>query len=116
MHRRRLSIAAVFGGLIASSACSPVETIDADAFNRACTSADDCGLVFSGNVCDDCGIKNAAVNRDELERYAARYEAFRQQCLVVNRSLCDARNAPRCENGECAIGFDEPDIPRLDGH
>src|SRR6185437_12439926 len=96
---RKLRIATAIVAVLALASCA--QDIDATDFDQTCVVNTDCQLVFSGNVCDDCGFKNAAISVDAVPEYQAAYDQLRQQCILPNRNSCDGELGPHCDNGKC---------------
>lgn len=87
-----------------SVACTPPQ-IDADDYDRSCTTKGDCTVVFVGSVCE-CPGDLAAISRSDEERYENDRRDKKRRCLGSTPS-CEVsygESALRCVDGKCRFG------------
>jgi hypothetical protein len=77
----------------------PGGSINANSFDRSCTSDDDCVLVWEGPVCQ-CG-RPASVNESAEDEFEDRKEELQEKCRGEVES-CEAGSRP--ENTQCLDG------------
>lgn len=89
--------------LLAFSACSP----PAETVRRDCSTGQDCGLAYTGDVCGDCRCESTAVNVEEIPGIVARNEAEAFCPFRDTRIICDCfpTLVPYCADDGCRIAF-----------
>lgn len=69
------------GGTSGSSGTTPSGPTDVkDTFNHACTTDDDCAVVFIGGTCGICSSANSAIAKSDLAAYQKAYNDARANC------------------------------------
>jgi len=89
--------------LACSVACTPPQ-IDADDYDRSCTTEDDCTVVFEGAVCECSEL--AAISRSDKERFENDRRDKKKRCSG-DASSCEVdyvESAIRCIDGTCRLG------------
>jgi hypothetical protein len=87
---------------LALAGCGAPATITSSSYLTSCSVPADCAPVFFGSVCG-CGCANGALNKTDLARYQADYEAARAGC---SGSVCFAdciSTSATCTAGVCTL-------------
>ena len=84
-----------------SSKSAPGDTtISLQGYDRSCTTADDCVVVQSGDICG-CNCGNDAISRADLDKYNAELKEKEANCAdPVLACPCDPL-MPTCDQGAC---------------
>lgn len=64
-----------------------------DTFSHACTTDDDCTIVFFGNTCGICSDSNGAISKKERDAYQKAHNEAHKHC------------PPERVVGECAVSY-----------
>lgn len=101
--KRKILKVCFFAVLLTSSACSP----PLDNIRTDCTTGQDCGLAFTGDVCGECQCESTPVNVEEIPRIIARNEAEDFCPFRDPRVLCDCFPSlvPYCADDGCQFAF-----------
>lgn len=82
------------------------EPLDPNRYSRSCTTADDCVMAITGNVCQPCKCPDTAIAKSSASQYESDYRARVSQCLIPpGDSVCGAC-APvkaECEANGCKL-------------
>lgn len=95
------------GALAAMGACGSGDStaLSLEDYDTSCTDDPDCVAVFIGDVCPCTGCANAAINRNDHDRYLADLADARDAC--DEDPMCPAiacnEGEPICDAGRCAI-------------
>lgn len=81
----------------------PDTTMTTEGFDKTCSMATDCTLVYIGNVCG-CGCTQEAIRIGEASRYAAAEEEKRKACAdVLSCQPCPDTQMAACTAGLCDV-------------